>query len=263
VRKKVLVVGGGPAGMEAASALARRGHQVALWEKEQRLGGQLALASVPPHKDKVAELSQYLAWQVEKSGVSVSLGAEATVERIESMRPDVVVLATGSRPILPRIPGIKGPKVVFSSDVLAGKAKVGQRVIIIGGELVGCETADHLAENGHQVIVMRRGGAFATNINPIARDNLLARLNSKGVALLPGVKYEKINDKGVVVITRRRRRETFPADTIVVAAGAVPEASLLNALQERGIETYSIGDCASPGKITDALREAVRVGREI
>ena len=262
LRKKVLVVGGGPAGMEAATTLARRGHQVALWEKEQKLGGQLALASVPPHKGEVAELSKYLAGQVEKSGISVSLGTEATVERIENMKPDAVVLATGVRPLIPQIPGIYGPKVVLSPDVLASKAEVGQRVVIIGGELIGCETADYLADRCQQVTVMRRSEVFATNINPIARDNLLARLKMKGVALLPGVKYERISDEGIV-ITREWKKQTILADTIVVAAGAVPEASLLSALRVRGLTAYAIGGCVSPGKIADALRDAAWIGREI
>jgi 2,4-dienoyl-CoA reductase-like NADH-dependent reductase (Old Yellow Enzyme family)/thioredoxin reductase len=262
LRKKVLVVGGGPSGMEAAATLARRGHQVTLWEKERSLGGQLALASVAPHKGEVAELNKYLARQVEKSGVSISLRTEATVEQIENMKPDAVVLATGARPLLPQIPGIEGPKVVLSTDVLAGKAKVGQRAVIIGGELVGCETADYLADRCRQVTVMRRGKTFAANINPIARDDLLARLKRKGVALLPGVEYEKIIEEGVVIV-REGKRQTIPADTVVVAAGAVPEASLVGALRARGLETYPIGDCASPGKIANALREAAWVGREI
>jgi len=262
VRKRVLVVGGGPAGMEAARTLAIRGHQVSLWEKEERLGGQLALASMPPYKVEIAQLSKYLERQVEKSGVNILRGCEATLESIEEMSPDAVVMATGSRPLLPQIPGIERAKVVLALDVLAGKAEVGERVAIIGGELVGCETAEYLVDRGRQVTVMRRGEAMAANMNPLARDTLLARLKRRGVALLPGVKYEEISDEGVVV-TREGKRQTIPADTIVVAAGATPEVSLLGALQARGIAAYAVGDCASPGKIANALADGARVGREI
>ena len=248
--------------MEAAITLAKRGHHVTLWEREKRLGGQLALASVPPHKSEVAQLSNYLASQLNKSGVSISLGTEATVALIEEMKPDAVVVATGIRPILPRIPGIDNAKVVLSSDVLAGKTVVGENVAIIGGELVGCETADYLVDKGKYVTVMRRGETFATKVNSLARDNLLARLKRKGVTLMPRVKYDEITDKGLT-ITKDGEKQTIPADTIVVAAGAAPEVSLVEALQERGLTVHAIADCVSPGNIADALRDGAQVGREI
>ncbi|MFC1966015.1 FAD-dependent oxidoreductase [Chloroflexota bacterium] len=261
-RKKVLVVGGGPAGMEAAITLAGRGHQVSLWEKEDRLGGQLILAGVPPHKSEVAQLNRYLIRQMEKSGVSVSLGTEAAPESIEEVKPDAVVLATGSRPWLPQIPGIERTNVVHSLDVLTGNVQVGERVAIIGGELVGCETAEYLAERNRKVTVMRRGKSMAVNMNPLARDNLLSRLTRKGVALLPGVKYENITEEGVV-ITKKGKRRVIPADSVVVAVGAAPVVGLLDTLRARGLVVYPIGDCVSPGKIADALRDGLRIGQGI
>lgn len=184
------------------------------------------------------------------------------MESIEEMSPDAVVLATGSRSFLPEILGIEQGKVALALDVLAEKVEVGERVAIIGGELVGCETADYLADRGHQVTVMRRGEAMAANMNPLASDILLARLKKKGVAMLPGVKYEAITAEGVL-ITREGRSQTIPADTVVVAAGAIPEVDLLGALQATGIAVYAIGDCAAPGKIADAMSAGARVGREI
>jgi 2,4-dienoyl-CoA reductase-like NADH-dependent reductase (Old Yellow Enzyme family)/thioredoxin reductase len=262
VRKEVLVVGAGPAGMQAAAILAERGHRVTLWEKGHELGGQLVSASLPPFKGEIAALSAYLIRQLAKSGVSVSLQTEATLERIEQMKPDAVVVAAGVRYFLPQIPGINNPKVVSSSEVLAGRIKAGPVVVIIGGELVGCETADYLVDRCQKVVVMRRGQVFATKVNPLARESLLARLERKGVVLIPGVKYEEINENGLVV-TREGKTETFPADTIVVAAGAAPETGLIDALKEKGIKVYAIGDCVTPGKILDALRDALRVGQEI
>jgi NADPH-dependent 2,4-dienoyl-CoA reductase/sulfur reductase-like enzyme len=262
LRKNVLVVGGGPAGMEAARMLAEKGHRVTLCEKEEQLGGQLNLASIPPHKGEIGQLSKYLARQVEKLGVSISLGAEATVESIDRVKPDVVVLATGVRPFLPQIPGIEGTNVVFSLDVLTGDAQVGEQIAIIGGELVGCETADYLSDRGKQVTVMRRSEAFAVKMNARARENLLARLNRKGVGLLSGVNYEEITGEGII-ITREGKKQTIKADTIVVAAGSTPEKNLLDTLQAKGLTVYTIGDCATPGRITDALGDGARIGREL
>jgi len=260
-RKKVLVVGGGPAGMEAARTLAGRGHDVSLWEKRD-LGGQLTVAGVPPYKGEIAQLSKSLARQAQRAGVTILRGSEATLESIGEMSPDAVVLATGSRPIMPEIPGIEKAKVALAVDILEGKAEVGERVVIIGGELVGCETAEYLVDRGKQVTVMRRGETIGANINPLARAILLARLNGKGVVLLPRVKYEEITDEGVV-ITREGKGQIIPADTIVVAAGAIPEVGLLGALKAKGMEVHTIGDCASPGKIANAMGDGARVGREI
>jgi NADPH-dependent 2,4-dienoyl-CoA reductase/sulfur reductase-like enzyme len=261
-KKKVLVVGGGPAGMEAARVLAERGHQVTLCEKEEQLGGQLILASVPPHKDEIEQLNKYLARQLEKFEVSISLGTEATEEWIDQVKPDVVVLATGVNPFFPQIPGIEGENVVLSLDVLAGKAEVGDNVAIIGGELVGCETADYLTGKGKQVTVMRRSDTMAAKMNTHARENLLGRLKRKDVGMLPGVQYEEITKEGVV-ISYEGKKQTITADTIVIATGSNSEVSLLDTLQAKGLTVYTIGDCTSPGRIADAIRDAAQIGGEI
>ena len=262
MKKKVLVVGGGPAGMEAARVLTERGHQVTLCEKEEQLGGQLTLASVPPHKSELMQLSKYHARQLEKLGVSVSLGTEATGEWIDQVKPEVVVLATGVNPFLPQIPGIEGGNVVLSLDVLAGKAEVGEKVTIIGGELVGCETADYLSDMGKQVTVMRRSDTMAAKMNLHARENLLGRLKRKGVGLLTGVTYEEITGEGIV-ITREGKKQTIQAETIVIATGSNSEVSLLGTLQAKGLTVYTIGDCASPRRISDAMRDGAQIGGEI
>lgn len=262
IKKKVLVVGGGPAGMKAAMSLAERGHRVTIWEKADRLGGQLVPGCVPPHKSKVGELCNYLTSQLEKLGVSISLGIEATPGAIAEMKPDAVVVATGSRQFIPPITGIDRNNVVHSLDVLGKGVEVGARVAIIGGELVGCETADYLADKGKQVTVMRRGDAMAVKMNPLARDNLVARLKSKGITLLTGVNYQEITNEGVV-ITREGKKLTIPADNIVVAAGSTPEVSLHRTLQAGELRVYAVGDCVSPGKISDAMRDGLKIGSEI
>jgi len=208
------------------------------------------------------QLSNYHARQLEKFGVSVSLGTEATVEWIDQVKPDVVILATGVNPFLPQIPGIEGENIVLSLDVLAGKAEVGNRVAIIGGELVGCETAEYLSDMGKQVTVMRRSDTMAAKMNTHARENLLGRLKRKNVSMLTSVQYEEITKEGVV-ITHDGKKQTIQADTVVIATGSNPEVSLLDTLRAKGLTVYTIGDCTSPGRIADAIRDATQIGGEI
>jgi 2,4-dienoyl-CoA reductase-like NADH-dependent reductase (Old Yellow Enzyme family)/thioredoxin reductase len=262
-KKKVLVIGGGPAGMEAARTAAMRGHEVVLWEKDKELGGQLLLAAVAPHKEVISGLNKYMAGQLKKAGVQVLLGHEGTADSIKAMRPEVVVLATGSAPFVPDIPGSRRDNVVLASDVLAGKQEVGNRVVIIGGELVGCETADYLAEKGKTVTIVRRGPDMAVGVNQQARDNLLARLIRSRVTMLTGVRYEEITDKSLVITDREGRRQNIEADTVVLATGATPNSELAAGLKGLNVALHLVGDCVIPAKITEAIRDGARVGREI
>jgi len=262
-KRKVLVVGGGPAGMEAARTAAIRGHEVILWEKEAKLGGQLLLAAVAPHKEVIDRLNKYMAVQLKKAGVQVLLEHEATAESVKATKPEVVVLATGSTPFIPDIPGLRRDNVVLALDVLAGKEEVGNRVVVIGGELVGCETADYLAQKGKTVTIMRRGSSMAANLNPQARDNLLARLTRNGVTMLTSVRYEEITGRGLVITDKEGKRQNIEADTVVLATGAIQNTELATQLEGQDIALHLIGDCVTPGKIIDAIRDGARVGREI
>ncbi len=261
--KKVLVIGGGPAGMEAARVAALRGHKVTLWEKESRLGGQLITAAIPPHKDRIAPLYQYLEKQLQKLGVNVQAGKEATAAAISELNPDVVVVATGVKPLVPDIPGLDKAQVVQAEDVLEGKAKVGKKVAIIGGELVGCETAEFLADKGKEVTVMRRGSEMATGVGPTVRDFFLSRLLDKGVTLLREVRYNGVGPKGVIVTTRDGEQRTIEADTVILAAGSVPDTGLYEAIKGKVAEVYRIGDCVEPRTIRDAISEGFRTGQKI
>jgi len=262
-KRKVLVVGGGPAGMEAARTAAIRGHEVVLWEKKEKLGGQLLLAAVAPHKEVIGRLNKYMAVQLKQAGVQVLLEHEATVESVKAAKPEVVVLATGSTPFIPDIPNVRRDNVVLASDVLAGRQGVGNRVVVIGGELVACETADYLAQKGKIVTIMRRGPSMAANLNPRARDNLLARLTRNGVTMLTSVRYEEITDRGLVITDKEGNRQNIEADTVVLATGAIQNTELATQLEGQDITLHLIGDCVTPGKIIDAIRDGARVGREI
>lgn len=258
--KKVLVVGAGPAGMEAARVAAMRGHHVTLAEKDRRLGGQLILAAAPPHKQKISTFTPYLARQLDKLGVRVMLDTEATPELVEKLKPDALVIATGGTPIRPDIPGADRMNVVIAEEVLSGKAKVGKRVVVIGGELVGCETAEYLAEQGKQVIITRRGPGMATKIGIELGAMQLQRLAALKVRMLPGVKYVRITEKGLLVVNPEGKEELLEADTIVLAAGAIPNDSLSSRLRGKVSEIHVAGDCVQPRGIMEAVGEGFKIG---
>jgi 2,4-dienoyl-CoA reductase-like NADH-dependent reductase (Old Yellow Enzyme family)/thioredoxin reductase len=262
--KKVMVVGGGPAGMEAARVAALRGHKVTLYERQSELGGQLVVAALPPHKQELALLNRYLAHQLDESAIRVKLGVEVTPELLVKDKPDALILAAGSTPLMPEIPGVTKDNVVTAMDVLSGRVDVGEKVVVIGGELVGCETADFLSQRGKKVTVVRRGPEMASKMFPINRHALLARLKENGVVLVTGVKkYEAITEDGLVMIDGRGKRRTLEADTIVLAAGAIPNDQLAKAAEGRVGQIYLAGDCVQPRRILDAIHDGARLGREV
>jgi len=253
--KKVMIIGGGPAGMEAARVSALRGHDVVLYERGQRLGGQLLLASAPPHKESLETFADYQRSQLSELGVRVEMGQEVGAAFIEDAKPDVVILAIGVKPFIPQIPGIDRSNVITADDVLADKAAVGDRAAVIGAELVGCETAEFLADKGKGVTLMRRGEEVATKVNPRSREHLLARLSSKGVTLLTGVRYQEITDQGVIITTQKGRTHTVEADTVVLAAGSLTDSDLYESIEGKVPELYRIGDCVEPRDIKSAVTE--------
>ncbi|MDP2954626.1 MAG: FAD-dependent oxidoreductase, partial [Chloroflexota bacterium] len=257
--KQVVVVGGGPAGMEAARIAAQRGHRVTLFEKDTQLGGQLLQAAAPPNKVGIPVLTKFLVNQLKKLEVKVELGKAVTAQDILASKPQAVIVATGVKLTMPQIQGLDRAKVVTAGDVLLGKAQVGQRVVVIGGELVGCETADVLSEQGKKVTVTRRGPRMAEKMQPHLRSLLLHRLAAKGVTLLTGVKYEEVTPQGLK-ITHEGKTSLVEADTIVIAAGAQPDTSLYQALQGKVPELHLVGDAMAPRKIESAMEEGYRAG---
>ncbi len=259
--RKIMVVGTGPAGMEAASVAAQRGHKVIIYETHREPGGQLIPAALPPYKQELALLKQYLFRQVEKNSAHIELGKEVTPQVVEWEKPDRVILATGSRPMIPKILGMNQDKVVTAVDVLLGRVELGQKVVIIGGEIVGCETADFLSERGKRVTVVRRGSEMASKMFASNRRALLARLNQKGVTLITGVKeYQGINQNSLVMIDGKGQRIVVEADTIVLATGAVPDNQLANVLKDKGGGILLAGDCVVPRRIRDAIHDGVLAG---
>jgi 2,4-dienoyl-CoA reductase-like NADH-dependent reductase (Old Yellow Enzyme family)/NADPH-dependent 2,4-dienoyl-CoA reductase/sulfur reductase-like enzyme len=260
--KKVLVIGGGPAGLEAARIAALRGHKVVLYEKEDRLGGQLNLASVPLYKQGISSLTKFLVSQVMKLGVEVHIGQGITTDAIPEIMPDAVIVAMGNIPVIPDIPGVQGTNVCLAIDALAGKKRVGETVAIIGGGQVGCETADFLAAMGKKVFVLEILNDVAIDMGPLARALLLDRLRRKGVILHKSAIVEEINDRGVTAKVDGNE-VTLYADSILLATGSKSDDKLAKQLKKEIGELYVIGDCAEPRKLHDAIHEGFQAGSKI
>ena len=260
--KKVFIIGGGPAGMEAARIAAQRGHHVTLCEKSDRLGGQLLMAGVPPNKDAINKLTRYLTNQMVNSQVEVKLGHEVSLKSIEEKKPDVVIMATGAVPIIPEIPGVEGSNVVAAFDVLAGYKEVGEKVVIVGGGMVGCETAELLAERGKKVTIVEMLKRVGNDIGPATRRGTLMRLEKNRVRIETNVKVEAITDKGVRGI-RDGSSEFFEGDSIVLAIGTRPDKELAKELEGKVTELHLIGDCVEPHQIMEAIKDGFHIAREI
>jgi 2,4-dienoyl-CoA reductase-like NADH-dependent reductase (Old Yellow Enzyme family)/thioredoxin reductase len=270
--KRVLVAGGGPAGLEAARVAALRGHEVTLFEKEPKLGGQINLACVPPFMQELSQVIKYLGRQVEKVGVKIELGKEVTPEVVEELKPDVVIVATGAAPVIPQdIPGIDKDRVVTAWDVLAGKAAATAKdVVILGGGLVGCETADFLAETGENLAAGRTTVTIVEMMEAVGLDMmveprhlLMTRLKAKGIKILTSAKVKEILDDGVVYIRDGHEEAIHNVDNIILALGARPVDKLSEKLKGKVPEVHVIGDAKSARKVYDATAEAAQVGRKI
>ena len=261
--KRLLVVGGGPAGMEAARVAALKGHDVTLYEKETELGGQFRIASIPPAKQEIIPFIKYQARQLYKSGVKVVLGQEANASTVDELKPEVVVVATGSKHLIPDIPGTDGENVVTAQDVLTFMVRTGPRVVMAGGGMVGCETADLLASYGRDVTIVEMLPEIASDVAPGPRFFLLQRLAEQKVKVVTSATIQRIVSDGVVV-SRDGREETIGGmDTIVLAMGAVSVNELAKEIEGKVSEVHVIGDAQSPAKATEAIAAGAQVGRSI
>jgi len=262
-KKRVLVVGGGPAGMEAARVASLRGHKVTLYEREKTLGGQLIAASAPPSKEPIGDLAEYLKNQIQKLGVKVKLGTEVTPALIKRLKPDVVILSTGATPVIPNIPGVRRKNVATAVDILLGRKRAGKKVVIIGGSEVGSELAWFLAEKGKKVTIVEMLGGLAMDMNMFSRFYLLDKLAELNIEMLINTTAQEVTDKGVVAIDMEGNKQVIEADTVIIATGFRSNDGLERKLKGAIPEVYTIGDCVKPGKIWGAIDSASRIARLI
>ena len=261
-KKRVLVAGGGPAGMEAARVAAKRGHEVVLMEKSDRLGGQLNLAAKVPFKEEVKEEVDYLSYQMERLGIDVLMGKEANIETIHELAPDIVIVATGCRPISLEI-NEERDKAVTAWDVLDDKAELGKNVLIVGGASVGLETALFLAVQGKKVTVVEQLKTFAADMGFISRFYVRSKLSELDVTLMKLTKFKDLNDRGAVVEVDGGERLIPMVDNIVWAVGSEPNNSLVEDLKGSRYSVYTIGDAKRPRDALCAIDEAYRLALEI
>jgi NADPH-dependent 2,4-dienoyl-CoA reductase/sulfur reductase-like enzyme len=266
MKKKVVVIGGGPGGMESARVAKLRGHDVTLIERNSVLGGNLIPAAMPDFKLDYKLFLDYLITQIRKVGVTTKMGEEATPAKIKEMNPDVVVIATGALPIIPDYPGIQNGiqtnKVITAVDALLGKKKFGNTIVIIGGGLVGCETALWLARQDKNVTVIARHEAMR-DMYWINSKDLKEKLDETGlVKILTFTNVIEVNDDGVVIKEEEGSHKTLPADTVILATRLEPNRMLLEQLEGKiPAELYAIGDCVESRVVLDAIKEGFRIGR--
>jgi 2,4-dienoyl-CoA reductase (NADPH2) len=283
--KTVMVVGGGPAGMEAALVAALQGHKVILYEKEPKLGGSLPLAALVKGFDRedILGLVDYYRIQLGKLGVDTRLGKEVNRSIVEEVKPDVLVIAAGGSHDVPDLPGINKPHVVTSQALhrqLKGYLKfvpprllrpltkvwmpIGKRVVILGGNIQGCQTAEFLVRRGRKVTIVDTAEEIGEGLLEVyIKPHLLDWLEGKGVAMLPGVQVEEITDKSLTITTKEGKKQTLEADTIVTALPLLPNTELSKSLEGSAPEVYAIGDCREPHLIVDSIADGARLARAI
>jgi len=261
--KNVMVVGGGPGGLNVAWVAAKRGHKVHVYEKRGSLGGQLLPGSIPGHKKELRSLIRFQKKQIEKYGVTCHLNHEVQIEDIRAMNPDVVILATGSQPLIPQVAGIDSDIVLTYQDVLNGTPPAFKKVVIIGGGATGLELALHLAEYGCVVNVVEMLDKVGIGLESMTRKILLAKLKEPQVKIMTETRLIRVETGAVVVARGDGMQQILEAEKVILAAGNRPLNALYKKIKSLGYETYQIGDCLETRSAKAAIYDSAVLARSI
>ncbi len=283
-KKKVIVVGGGPAGMNAARVAALRGHDVTLYEKLHTMGGLLPMAIMVKGTEieDLPAFIRYFTTRLHKLGVKIKLGTEFTAALADELKPDVVIVAAGGIPTVPDIPGIKSRKVKSNADLhhmLKGFLRffspvllrwltnfwmpIGKKAVVIGGALPGCEVAELLVKRGRTVTIVDTNEDLGQGLVYERKHRMFWWFKKKNVPMIVAAKYNEVNEKGLVITTKEGKQITLEADTIVPTVPVLSNTGLLKELEGKVAEVYTIGDCKDPRLIPDATAEGWKIANSI
>jgi len=261
--KKIMVVGGGPGGLSAARIASMRGHHVSIYEKGPALGGQLIFGSAAPHKKELHNLISFLINQINKYNVDCHLSTDVTTDSIRKNKPDIVVIATGSTPIIPQVEGIDSRLVCTSKNFFNGELDHIKKAVVIGGGATGCEISLCLSENGCSVSLIEQLPKIGIQIEAITRKMIIQRLKKNNVKILTNFKLVKVSENGVFAADPDGNYQLIEGDRVIITIGNKSNNDLYNASVNLGIETYRVGDCVEVRSAKEAIYEGAVVGKII
>jgi len=263
--KRVVIVGGGVAGMEVARIAKLKGHCVTLLEKSDRLGGNVLVAAVPTFKVDLAALLDWYKNEMRRLDIDVRLNVEATPSSLSKFRPDALVIAAGGDYFIPEIEGIKNENVIKATDILLGTKEAGSRIVIIGAGLIGTETALHIYNNfpSKEITLLEVLAESLTDVVQVNKLGLIEKLQKTDIKIITSAKIQCIGKEEVEYLDHQDKRQKISADSVILAAGFMAKTELARMFEGIAPEIYLVGDCKKPGKIFDAINYAALVASRI